>query len=120
MCRILNTSSPAVENDFSDENYYEAVRETYQQFDLIHRLIELYNGQLDLVNRADDIIDIFKRGKVASMIGVEGLHQIGNQSSNLRNYHRLGVKYITLTHNSKDLYADCAVSLTGKGPTGKS
>ncbi|EPE30771.1 Metallo-dependent hydrolase [Glarea lozoyensis ATCC 20868] len=100
---------PSRENDFGDANHHEAIRETYQQIDLIHRLVELYSHSLELVSRASDIVDIFKRGKIASMIGVEGLHQIGNQASNLRNYHRLGVKYVTLTHNSHNLYADCAI-----------
>lgn len=60
--------------------------------------------------RSEQILEIFRDGKVAGLIGVEGLHQIGNSSSVLRMYHRLGVRYITLTHNQNNLYADSAVS----------
>ncbi|TVY85166.1 Dipeptidase tcpJ [Lachnellula suecica] len=101
---------PNPENDLSDEVHLETIRDTFQQIDLIHRLIDKYSNILELVQRSTDILEIFSRGKVASMIGVEGLHQVGNSSSILRNYHRLGVRYITLTHNRNNKYSDCAKS----------
>jgi membrane dipeptidase len=39
-------------------------------------------------------------------MGIEGLHQIGNSASILRMYHRLGVRYATLTHTCHNRYAD--------------
>lgn len=41
-------------------------------------------------------------------MGVEGLHQIGNSASALRMYHALGVRYVTLSHNCHNIYADSA------------
>lgn len=72
--------------------------------------MELYEDKLAIAYQADDIIRIFSRGKVASLIGVEGLHQIGNSASILRMYHKLGVRYVTLAHNKNNRYADSAVS----------
>jgi microsomal dipeptidase-like Zn-dependent dipeptidase len=86
------------------------VRDTLQQIDLIHRLVERYSNVFEFAERTDDILRIFNRGRVACLIGVEGLHQIGNSASVLRMYHRLGVRYVTLTHVQNNLYADSAVS----------
>jgi membrane dipeptidase len=65
---------------------------------------------MGLVDCASDIERLFKEGKFASLIGVEGLHQIANSASILRLYHKLGVRYVTLAHNKNNLYADSAVS----------
>ncbi|KAF2815499.1 uncharacterized protein BDZ99DRAFT_197355 [Mytilinidion resinicola] len=97
-------------DDFTDAAHFEPLRDTLQQIDLIHRLIDLYSNKLALASRADDLLRIFKEGKVASMIGVEGLHQIGNSASVLRMYHKLGVRYVTLAHNKNNMYADSAVA----------
>lgn len=86
--------------------------ETLQQIDLIHHAIERYPSKLGLATSASQIWDVFRSGRVASLIGVEGLHQIANSASVLRNYHRLGVRYITLTHSQNNLYADSATSET--------
>ena len=50
------------------------LRETLRQTDLNHRIIEHNSDCLGLVNHVDDILAIFKRGKIASMIGSKGLH----------------------------------------------
>lgn len=84
--------------------------ETLQQIDLIHHTIERYPSQLALTTSASQIWNVFRSGRVASLIGVEGLHQVANSASVLRNYHRLGVRYITLTHSQNNLYADSATS----------
>lgn len=81
-----------------------------QQIDLVHRLMDLYSDDMGIVQESSDIMRLFKAGKFASLIGVEGLHQIANSASVLRMYHKLGVRYITLAHNKNNLYADSAVS----------
>lgn len=82
----------------------EPLRDTLQQIDLIHRLVEKYVQHLELAYKAEDIMNIVQKGKVAGILSIEGLHQVGNSASVLRNYYRLGVRCATLTHNSK--YAD--------------
>ncbi|KAI5805387.1 membrane dipeptidase GliJ-like protein [Peziza echinospora] len=57
--------------------------------------------------------------KISSMIGVEGLHQIGNSAATLRLYYELGVRYITLTHGCDNAYADGAVFGREEGKGGR-
>lgn len=58
---------------------------------------------------ADDAVRAWKEGKFISPFGIEGLHQIGNKASNLRRFHELGVRYVTLTHNCHNKFADAAL-----------
>ena len=98
-------------DEFSTPTNLPSLLQTLQQIDLIHTLIKQHPRQLAFTERADDILPIFRSGRVASLIGVEGLHQIANSASVLRMYHRLGVRYVTLCHDSNNRYADSAVSI---------
>lgn len=86
------------------------IRATLQQIDLVHTLVDLFPTVFALALWAADIMPIFRSGRIASLIGIEGLHQIGNSASVLRMYHRLGVRYITLCHDCSNAYADAVVS----------
>ena len=80
-----------------------------EQIDIAHRMIELYPDDLTLALTADDIINTFKKGKIASLIGIEGAHAIENSLGALRIYYRLGVRYMTLTHNVTLDWADAVM-----------
>ncbi|KAL2830913.1 membrane dipeptidase-domain-containing protein [Aspergillus cavernicola] len=89
---------------------YEFVRDTLQQIDLVHRLASLYPEHLELVPNTTAFRYTFNTSpsRIASFIGVEGLHQIGSSAATLRLYHSLGVRYTTLTHVCHNEYADSA------------
>ncbi|KAM0255918.1 hypothetical protein ACHAQJ_005319 [Trichoderma viride] len=93
-------------NDFSTDVHYESLRATLQQIDIIHTLVERYPDDLRIARTSVEVWEAFKSGRIASLIGIEGLHQIANSASVLRNFYRLGVRYVTLTHDSNNLYAD--------------
>ena len=80
-----------------------------EQIDIAHRMIELYPDDLTLALTADDIINTFKKGEIASLIGIEGAHAIENSLGALRIYYRLGVRYMTLTHNVTLDWADAVM-----------
>ncbi|KAF5591253.1 microsomal dipeptidase precursor [Fusarium subglutinans] len=84
----------------------ECLLKTLQQIDTIHLLIENFSDYFGVVNSSKDIETIFRSGRIASLIGVEGLHQIADSASVVRLFHKLGVRYITLCHDDDNRYAD--------------
>jgi membrane dipeptidase len=84
----------------------QAIRETLEQIDVVSRLIRAYPKDLEQAFTADDIVRIHKAGRVASLVGIEGGRQIGGSLPALRQFYRLGARYMTLTHNQTTEWAD--------------
>ena len=76
--------------------------------DLIHRYVDKYPADLEFAHTSNDIWRIFRSGKVASMIGIEGGHAIQSSLSALRMVYDLGARYMTLTHWKTTDWADAA------------
>src|SRR5689334_22319621 len=68
-----------------------------------------YPTQLEWTLNAAQIPGAMKRGKVASLLGMEGGHAIENSLALLRVYYDLGARYMTLTHNVTLDWADAAL-----------
>ena len=85
-----------------------AVTATLEQIDIVHRMVRKYPQTFELALTADDVERIHKAGKIASLIGMEGGHSIDNSLADLRMFHRLGARYMTLTHTSNTPWADSA------------
>ena len=86
----------------------QAVKLTLEQIDITKTFVQRYPHDLAMASTAADIRRSHKAGKIASLIGVEGGHQIDNSLSILRQYYDLGVRYMTLTHTSNTEWADSA------------
>lgn len=90
------------------------VRDTLEQIDVARRFIEA-TPELKFCPTAASAVEAFKAGKVASMLGAEGLHQTGSSIAVIRQLWDLGVRYITVTHNSDNAYATAAATVTALG-----
>ena len=109
--------SPAVGTDPA-----ASVTMTLEQIDIVHRMIARYPEKLALALTADDIERSQRQGKIASLIGMEGGHSINSSIPTLRMMHRLGARYMTLTHGLNVPWADSATDtpkLDGLSPLGE-
>ncbi len=86
----------------------EAVQATLEQIDLVKRLVACYPGDLEMAYTAADIRRIHKAHRIASLIGIEGGHQINESLAVLRQLYDLGARYMTLTHTRNTAWADSA------------
>ncbi len=92
----------------SDLEPDEFVRVQLEQIDIARQVIDAYPETFALAETADDVERIFRDGKIASLIGLEGGHAIANSLGVLRAYYRLGARYMTLTHWNTLDWADAA------------
>jgi membrane dipeptidase len=95
-----------VDGEMKDSGY---ARVQLEQFDIARRMIARYPDRLALALTADDIERARKRGRLASLLGMEGGHVIENSLGALRSYYALGARYMTLTHNVTLDWADAAL-----------
>jgi membrane dipeptidase len=86
----------------------DAVSATLEQVDAGHQLVARYAGELAFARTPEEVERAWKDGRIASMLGAEGGHSINSSLATLRMLHVLGVRYMTLTHNSNVPWADSA------------
>jgi membrane dipeptidase len=79
-----------------------------EQLDIARRLIARYPEALELALTAADVERARGRGRIASLLGMEGGHVLENSLGALRAYYDLGARYLTLTHNVTLDWADAA------------
>ena len=101
-----------VDGEMKDSGY---ARVQLEEFDIARRMIARYPDRLSLALTADDIERDAKRGRVASLLGMEGGHVIENSLGALRSYYALGGRYMTLTHNVTTEWADAALDTARHG-----
>lgn len=92
-----------------------AVEMTLEEIDIVKRIVAAYPQVFELAATAADMRRIAGAGKIASLMGVEGGHQIDGRLSVLRRYHDLGVRYMTLTHTLSLPWADASTDTPRAG-----
>ena len=93
----------------------EATVATLEQIDAVYRMASRYPDKLRMAYTADDIEASFSTRRIASLLGVEGGHSIANSLGVLRSLARLGIRYMTLTHNENTEWADSATDRVRSG-----
>jgi membrane dipeptidase len=87
-----------------------AVQMTMEQIDIVKGMATRYPDVFEMAYTADDVIRIHKAGKVASLIGIEGGHQINDSLPVLRQMYAAGARYMTLTHALNNRWGDSATA----------
>lgn len=95
----------------SDIQQDAAVVATLEQVDAAHRLVTRYPRVFGMASTADDVERMFSSGRIASLMGIEGGHSIAESLGALRMFARLGVRYMTLTHNDDTSWAASATGI---------
>ncbi len=99
-----------------------AVQTTLEQIDLVKAVAARWPHDFAMAYSVADIRRAQREGRIASLIGVEGGHQINDSLAVLRQYHDLGARYMTLTHSANTAWADSATDAPahhGLTPFGK-
>jgi len=83
-----------------------AARRTLDMIDSVYRAVERHPRDLMFATSVADIRRAKRQGKIAALMGIEGGHAIEDSLPTLREFYRLGVRYMTLTWNNTNNWAD--------------
>jgi membrane dipeptidase len=83
-----------------------SARRALDMIDGVYEQVRRHPESLEMAFTADDIRRIHKTGKIAALMGIEGGHAIEDSLGALRQFYRLGVRYMTLTHSNTNNWAD--------------
>jgi len=92
-----------------------AVTATLEQIDCVSRIVASYPETFVAARTATEVRNIIAGGRIAALLGAEGGHSIDNSLGVLRVLRRLGVAYMTLTHNQNTPWADAATDVPAVG-----
>jgi membrane dipeptidase len=104
--------------EFAAERYLReggSARRAIDLIDSVYRAVEKYPNDLLFATSTEDIRRAKRQRKVAALMGIEGGHAIENSLAALREFYRLGVRYMTLTHNNTNEWADACCDAARHG-----
>lgn len=86
-----------------------SARRALMMIDGLFRTVERHGDRMAFCASVDELRAAVKAGKHAALMGIEGGHAIEGDLGLLRLFHKLGVRYMTLTHTNHNQFADsCA------------
>ena len=81
-------------------------RRTLELIDAVHQAALRHPDKMQMAYSVADIEAAHRQHKLAALMGIEGGHSIENSLGLLRDYYRLGVRYMTLTWSNSTEWAD--------------
>ncbi len=93
-----------VGNDFAKQGH--ATSRAMDLIDVVYRATEKHPNDFLMATSVADIRRAKKANKIAALMGIENGAAIDNSLKTLREFYRLGVRYMTLTHNFNNDWAD--------------
>ncbi|MFM8396125.1 MAG: dipeptidase [Acidobacteriota bacterium] len=85
-----------------------SARRAMEMIDGVYEQVRRHPQSLEMASTVADIRRIHRSGKIAALMGIEGGHAIEDSLAALRLFHRLGIRYMTLTHTNTNNWADAA------------
>ena len=86
-----------------------------EQIAVVREMIDAYPEALRLVGSADELERAFQDGRIGSFLGMEGAHTLEGSVGATRAFRDLGVRYLGLTHNCTNEFADAALDAPRHG-----
>jgi len=90
---------------------------TLALIDSVYQQAAAHPDKMVMAFTADDIIAAHRNGKFAALMGIEGGHSIENDIRLLRDYYRLGVRYMTLSWSNSNEWAESSGTVKVPGVT---
>jgi len=90
---------------------HHPARHTLEMIDAIVSQVDAYPERAALAISSADILRLHKQGRRAILMGMENGGPLEGSLRLLRQYYRLGVRYITLTHNSHNDICDSSTAM---------
>ena len=86
---------------------FATARETaLTKFEAINRMCRRFPEHIELARSAEDLVRIVREGKLACAIGVENGYAMGEDLSSIEEFHRLGARYMSISHNGHSQLGD--------------
>jgi membrane dipeptidase len=102
-----------VEPDLYKDHY---ARRTLELIDSVYQQAAKHPDKMRMAFSPDDILAAHRDHKLAALMGIEGGHSIENSIPLLRDYYRLGVRYMTLTWSNSTDWADSSGVIDPNNP----
>ncbi len=89
-----------------DTNQGHFAKHTFDLIDSVYEQAARHPDRMAMAFSTADIERVHREHKLAALMGIEGGHSIENDMHLLRDYYRLGVRYMTLSWSNTNEWAD--------------
>jgi membrane dipeptidase len=88
------------------EGNQKAKERALDVFEKVHKTISMYSEKAEIALTSKDAMKLKKLGKRAIYLGLENGYPLGNDINMVKEYYRLGARYITLSHTKNNDICD--------------